>query len=106
MLRACQQFSIKRREQSLENCAANLVLRSWHPSVDTRRLGNAANDYGYGHADRGYFNSPEILACHGARIIATLQKPMTSGAKLEGRIGKQDFVYRPDENVYRCPAGP
>ena len=28
-----------------------------------------------------------------------------SGAKAEGRFGKQDFVYLADENVYRCPAG-
>jgi hypothetical protein len=34
-----------------------------------------------------------------------LPKPMTSGAKLEGRFGKLDFVYLPDEDVYRCPAG-
>lgn len=56
-------------------------------------------------ADRGYFNSPEILACHEAGITVTLPKPMTSGAKSEGRFGKQDFVYVPDEDVYRCPAG-
>ena len=30
---------------------------------------------------------------------------MTSGAKAAGRFGKQDFVYLPDEDVYRCPAG-
>ena len=30
---------------------------------------------------------------------------MTSGAKPEGRFGKQDFVYQPEEDVYRCPAG-
>jgi hypothetical protein len=30
---------------------------------------------------------------------------MTSGAKSEGRFGKQDFVYLADEDVYRCPAG-
>ena len=35
----------------------------------------------------------------------TLPKPMTSGAKADGRFGKQDFVYLPDEDVYRCPAG-
>jgi transposase len=56
-------------------------------------------------ADRGYFNSPEILACHEAGITVTLPKPMTSGAKSNGRFGKQDFVYLPDEDVYRCPAG-
>ena len=56
-------------------------------------------------ADRGYFNSPEILACHEAGITVTLPKPMTSGAKSEGRFGKQDFVYLADQDVYRCPAG-
>jgi hypothetical protein len=30
---------------------------------------------------------------------------MTSGAKSAGRFGKQDFVYLPEEDVYRCPAG-
>jgi hypothetical protein len=56
-------------------------------------------------ADRGYFNSPEILACDLAKITVTLPKPMTSGAKADGRFGKQDFVYLPTEDVYRCPAG-
>src|SRR3979490_2073233 len=56
-------------------------------------------------ADRGYFNGEEILACEQARICVTLPKPMTSGAKSEGRFGKQDFIYMPEEDVYRCPAG-
>jgi hypothetical protein len=56
-------------------------------------------------ADRGYFNSTEILACAQADVAVTLPKPMTSGAKSEGRFGKQDFVYLPTEDVYRCPAG-
>jgi hypothetical protein len=56
-------------------------------------------------ADRGYFNSPEILACEQADITVTLPKPMTSGAKSEGRFGKQDFVYPASEDVYRRPAG-
>jgi transposase len=56
-------------------------------------------------ADRGYFSSPEILACHEAGITVTLPKPMTSGAKSDGRFGKQDFVYLPEEDAYRCPAG-
>ena len=56
-------------------------------------------------ADRGYFSSPEILECHEAGITVTLPKPMTSGAKADGRFGRQDFVYLPDEDAYRCPAG-
>jgi transposase len=56
-------------------------------------------------ADRGSFDSEEILACAQAGIIVTLPKPMTSGAKADGRFGKQDFVYLPEEDAYRCPAG-
>jgi Transposase DDE domain len=36
------------------------------------------------------------LDCEQAGICVTLPKPMTSGAKLEGRFGKQD--------INRCPA--
>jgi transposase len=56
-------------------------------------------------ADRGYFDSQEILSCAESGITVTLPKPMTSGAKAKGRFGKQDFVYLPKEDVYRCPAG-
>ena len=55
--------------------------------------------------DRGYYHGEEIIACANAGITVTLPKPMTSGAKAEGRFGKQDFAYLPDEDAYRCPAG-
>ena len=56
-------------------------------------------------ADRGYFSSEEILACEQAGITVTLPKPMTSGAKADGRFGKQDFVYDPEADPYRGPGG-
>jgi hypothetical protein len=56
-------------------------------------------------ADRGYFNSEEILACENAGITVTLPKPMTSNSKAQGRFGKQDFRYVAEEDVYICPAG-
>jgi hypothetical protein len=56
-------------------------------------------------ADRGYFNSEEILACEQSGITVTLPKPMTSNSKAEGRFGKQDFRYVTEEDVYICPAG-
>ena len=56
-------------------------------------------------ADRGYFNSAEILACDQAGIMVSLPKPMTSNSKAEGRFGKQDFRYVAAEDVYICPAG-
>jgi hypothetical protein len=56
-------------------------------------------------ADRGYFDSLELLACEKAGITVTLPKPITSGAVAKGRFGKQDFVYCAGKDVYRCPAG-
>jgi transposase len=56
-------------------------------------------------ADRGYFKSEEILACEAAGVTPLVPKPLTSGAKADGRFGKQDFVYDPGEDVYRCPSG-
>jgi transposase len=56
-------------------------------------------------ADRGYYEGREIKACEDAGISVTLPKPQTSGAKAEGRFGKQDFVYVAADDVYRCPAG-
>ena len=56
-------------------------------------------------ADRGYFDSQKILESDRAGIEVTLPKPMTSGSKAKGRFGKQDFVYRADDDVYLCPAG-
>jgi transposase len=56
-------------------------------------------------ADRGYFDSEEILACEKAGITVTLPKPMTSGNKAKGRFVKADFRYVAREDVYICPAG-
>jgi transposase len=56
-------------------------------------------------ADRGYYAGEEILDCQQAGITALVPKPLTSPAKAEGRFGKQDFTYEPDDDTYRCPAG-
>ena len=56
-------------------------------------------------ADRGYFSGEEILACEALGATPYVPKPLTSGAKGDRRFGKQDFIYLPDEDVYRCPAG-
>jgi transposase len=56
-------------------------------------------------ADRGYFKSEEILACHEAGISAIVPKSETSNATAEGRFGKADFIYQPKTDEYRCPAG-
>ena len=56
-------------------------------------------------ADRGYFNSNEIKACTEAGITPLVPKPMTSGAKADGRFGKADFIYLKKDDEYQCPAG-
>jgi transposase len=56
-------------------------------------------------ADRGYFSGEEVLACDQAGIATYVPKPLTSGAKADGRFGKQDFVYMSDRDEYCCPAG-
>jgi transposase len=56
-------------------------------------------------ADRGYFSGPEVKACEEAGVTPIVPKIPTSGAKAERRFGKQDFVYQPATDTYRCPAG-
>ena len=55
-------------------------------------------------ADRGYFKGEEVLACAPLSVTPYVPKPLTSGSKAAGRFGKQDFVYIPEEDAYRCPA--
>ena len=55
-------------------------------------------------ADRGYFNSSEILACEEAGTTVTLPKPLTSGSRAKGRFVEQDFRYVAEDDVYICPA--
>jgi len=56
-------------------------------------------------ADRGYYKSEEILACHEAGITVFVPKTVTSMATADGRFGKDDFIYNAKTNEYQCPAG-
>ncbi len=56
-------------------------------------------------ADRGYFSGTQIVDCEEAGITAYVPKPLTSSGRKTGRFTKQDFVYEPEHNQYRCPAG-
>ncbi len=56
-------------------------------------------------ADRGYHRGPEVLACEEAGIAAHMPKTITSNAVADGRFGKDDFIYLPSSDSYRCPAG-
>jgi len=56
-------------------------------------------------ADRGYYKGEEIVECERQGITALVPKPITSNSAAEGRFDKRDFVYIPEDNEYRCPAG-
>jgi transposase len=56
-------------------------------------------------ADRGYFSGAEVLACEEAGVTPICPRPLTSGAKADGRFGKQDFRYEAASDSYQCPAG-
>lgn len=53
-------------------------------------------------ADRGYFKSEEIQACHEAGITVFVPKVVTSGATAAGRFGREDFIYDSSNNEYQC----
>lgn len=54
-------------------------------------------------ADRGYHNGPEIARCVDAGITPAVPQPQTSKNVRAGRFTKADFVYRPEDDAYRCP---
>ena len=56
-------------------------------------------------ANRGYYKSEEILACHEAGITACVPKTKSSGATAGERFGKEDFIFDAEKNEYRYPAG-
>ena len=56
-------------------------------------------------ADRGYFSGTELKACEEAGIATFVPKPLTSGAKADGRFDKSDFIYITKDDEYQCPAG-
>lgn len=56
-------------------------------------------------ADRGYFSSQEIRKCDQAGIATLVPKPVTSSGWAHGRFDRRDFVYLPESDEYRCPAG-
>ena len=56
-------------------------------------------------ADRGYFSGTQLLACTDAGITTYVPKPLTSSGGKTGRFTKGDFVYEPEHDQYRCPAG-
>lgn len=89
---------------------AHEVTNLGHDRTQLANMGRQAKDATRAEhltvlADRGYFSGAEVLACEEAGVIPICPKPLTSGAKAEGRFGKPDFLYDEPSDIYRCPAG-
>jgi hypothetical protein len=56
-------------------------------------------------ADRGYYSGPQIRQCQLDGMTPLVPKTVTSGARVDGRFDKRDFLYNKRRDEYRCPAG-
>jgi len=56
-------------------------------------------------ADMGYAHGKELKACLEAGIEPYVARPDTSANAKLGLFGKEQFVYDPQTDTYRCPAG-
>ena len=56
-------------------------------------------------ADRGYYNGEEVKACEQSSMTAYVPKPNNSSNLKRGLFTKEDFIYEPQKDCYRCPAG-
>jgi transposase len=55
-------------------------------------------------ADAGYYKGAQIQACLNDQITPYVPEPDRKSTN-SGRFQRADFMYDPDQNVYRCPAG-
>ena len=55
-------------------------------------------------ADAGYYKGAQINACLNDQITPYVPEPDRKSTK-SGRFQRTDFIYDPEQNVYRCPAG-
>ena len=56
-------------------------------------------------ADQGYYRGEELVACDEANIVAYVAKSDTSGKRLKGEFGRNEFRYITEDDEYECPAG-
>src|SRR3972149_2147301 len=56
-------------------------------------------------ADRGYYHGAEIQSCLQAGLTPLVPRSLTSANEARGLFTKDDFVYDPGQDAYRCPAG-
>jgi transposase len=56
-------------------------------------------------ADRGYYNGEEVKACEQSGMTVYVPKTNNSSNIKRGLFTKEEFIYDPEKDCYRCPAG-
>ena len=56
-------------------------------------------------ADRGYYNGEEVKTCEESGMTVYVPRPNNSSNLKRGLFTKKAFVYEPEKDCYRCPAG-
>ena len=56
-------------------------------------------------ADKGYYNSKEIVACEESGVTCLVAKPKAGGPKKAEGFNHKDFVYDKENDQYICPCG-
>jgi hypothetical protein len=55
--------------------------------------------------DVGYYAGDEVKKCLEDGIVPYISKPQTSATSKLGLFGKEEFIYNPEKDCYRGPAG-
>jgi transposase len=89
---------------------AHEVTNKGHDRAQLKNMATQAKEaMGVEHlevvADRGYYEGHELAACEQAGVTTYLPRPRTSNNQARGQFDKQDFIYKPEDNEYECPAG-
>jgi len=88
--------------EDVTNAAGDRDQLSPMATTAQARLGNATPVV---VADQGYYHSAEIKRCLDAGLTPLVPRPLTSANEARGLFTKDDFVYDPATDAYRCPAG-
>jgi|AntRauTorckE6833_2_1112554.scaffolds.fasta_scaffold00149_21 transposase len=56
-------------------------------------------------ADKGYYNTQQIVDCEAEQITCYVPAPQGNGGQSKDLFRKKDFTYLPTLDSYQCPAG-
>ena len=97
------------------------AVDSKHKLIVDFDLTNCANDYGNlfpmsqkvkdimgvqkftNLADKGYYDSKDIVACEDSGVTCLVSRRRPGGAKKAEGFRQGDFIYDPEKDIYTCP---